>query len=78
MNNDKIERAIGDGWYFFIDIIGVSNPNLSITCQLEKIIKLIDIIESFLNVRNNPEIYKSFTGLTVQEFDDIYNIELTK
>jgi len=25
-----------------------------------------------------PLLFKSFTGLTVQEFDDIYNKEITK
>ncbi|MER5176681.1 MAG: adenylate/guanylate cyclase domain-containing protein [Candidatus Nitrosocosmicus sp.] len=79
MNNDKIERAIGDGWYFFIDIIGASNPILSITCQLEKIIKLIDIIESFLNIHHNPEIYKSFTGdgMLIVFLDYKFAIELS-
>lgn len=62
MYKDKIERDINDAWYFFIDIVGASNPNLSIFYQLEKIKKLKDIIGSFLNAINNPEIYKSFTG----------------
>ena len=62
MYKDKIESDIDDAWYFFIDIVGASNPNLSILHQLEKIKKLKDIIGSFLNATDNPEIYKSFTG----------------
>jgi hypothetical protein len=62
MDNDKVERAINEGWYFFIDIVGASDPSLSILCQLEKIKKLKHIIENFLNSNYNPEIYKSFTG----------------
>jgi hypothetical protein len=42
--------------------VGASNPNLSISCQLEKIKTLKDIIESFLNSHDHPEMYKSFTG----------------
>ena len=62
MDNDKVERDISEGWYFFIDIVGASYPSLSILCQLEKIKKLKHIIENFLNSHYNPEIYKSFTG----------------
>jgi hypothetical protein len=62
MYKDKIASDINDAWYFFIDIVGASNPNLSILHQLEKIKKLKDIIGSFLNAIDNPEIYKSFTG----------------
>jgi len=62
MDNDKVERAINEGWYFFIDIVGASDQSLSILCQLEKIKKLKHIIENFLNSNYNPEIYKSFTG----------------
>jgi len=42
MYKDKIDRDINDAWYFFIDIVGASNPSLSIACQLEKIKKLKD------------------------------------
>ena len=62
MDKDKVERDINEAWYFFIDIVGASNPTLSILCQLEKIKKLKNIIENFLNSHYNPEIYKSFTG----------------
>src|ERR687890_494321 len=62
MDKDKAERDINEGWYFFIDIVGASDPSLSILCQLEKIKKLKYIIENFLNSHQNPEIYKSFTG----------------
>src|SRR5919107_3139807 len=62
MDNDKVERDINKGWYFFIDIVGASDPSLSILCQLEKIKKLKYMIENFLNSHYNPEIYKSFTG----------------
>ena len=48
MGNYKIERDIGDGWYFFIDIVvRVPDSNLSISCQLEKIRKLKYIIYVF-------------------------------
>jgi hypothetical protein len=62
MDKDRVERGIREGWYFFIDIVGVSDPIVSIFYQLEKIKKLKDIIENFLNGHYNPEIYKSFTG----------------
>jgi hypothetical protein len=62
MVKDMVERDINEGWYFFIDIVGASDPSLSILCQLEKIKKLKKIIENFLNKYYNPEIYKSFTG----------------
>jgi hypothetical protein len=79
MYKDKIERDIGDGWYFFIDIVGASDPNLSILCQLEKIRKLKYIIECFLNTNNNPEIYKSFTGdgMLIVFLDYKFSIELS-
>jgi hypothetical protein len=79
MYKDKIDRDINDAWYFFIDIVGASNPSLSIACQLEKIKKLKNIIESFLNANNNPEIYKSFTGdgMLVVFLDYKYPIELS-
>ena len=62
MVKDMVERDINEGWYFFIDIVGASDPSLSILCQLEKIKKLKKIIENFLNKYYNPEIYNSFTG----------------
>ena len=43
MYKDKTESDINDALYFFIDIVGASNPNLSILHQLEKIKKLKDI-----------------------------------
>ncbi|MGN6559989.1 MAG: hypothetical protein ACTHJ2_05625 [Candidatus Nitrosocosmicus sp.] len=61
MFEDNLENG-DQGWYFFIDIVGASNPNLSISCQLEKIKILKSIIESYLNDHDHPEIYKSFTG----------------
>jgi hypothetical protein len=33
---------------------------------------------SYERLSKKPLIFKSFTGLTVQEFDDIYNVEITK
>ena len=63
MNKKRLQKKdIEDGWYFFIDIVGSSNPNLSITCQLEKIDKIKGLIKSFLTSIKDPEIYKSFTG----------------
>jgi len=62
MDKDKVERDINEGWYFFIDIVGASDPSLLISYQLKKIKKLKSMIENFLNSHYNPEIYKSFTG----------------
>lgn len=63
MNKRRLQKKdIEDGWYFFIDIVGSSNPNLSITCQLEKINTIKDFITSYLTSIGDPEIYKSFTG----------------
>lgn len=61
MSKDEL-GSVDHGWYFFIDIVGASNPNLSMPCQLEKIKTLKGVIESYLNNYNHPEIYKSFTG----------------
>jgi hypothetical protein len=79
MYKDNLERNIDEGWYFFIDVVGASNPNLSIFYQLEKIKKLKDIILSFLNIHNNPEIYKSFTGdgMLIVFLNYKYSIELS-
>ena len=33
---------------------------------------------SYDRLSTKPKLFKSFTGLTVQEFDDIYNKEITK
>jgi len=33
---------------------------------------------SYDGLARKPLLFKSFTGLTVQEFDDIYNKEITK
>jgi hypothetical protein len=33
---------------------------------------------SYYRLSKKPLLFKSFTGLSVQEFDDIYNIEITK
>jgi hypothetical protein len=33
---------------------------------------------SYKRLSKKPKLFKSFTGLTVQEFDDIYNKEITK
>ena len=62
MNGNDPKQSIGDGWYFFIDIVGSSDPNLSISSQLEKINRLKDLISRFLDTQKHPEIYKSFTG----------------
>ncbi|VFJ13199.1 adenylate/guanylate cyclase domain-containing protein [Candidatus Nitrosocosmicus franklandus] len=62
MNKKRLERDIQDGWYFFIDIVGSSNPNLSISSQLEKISIIRNLIASYLSTLGNTEIYKSFTG----------------
>jgi hypothetical protein len=63
MNKRRLQQKdIEDGWYFFIDIVGSSNPNLSITCQLEKINTIKDFIASYLTSIGDPVIYKSFTG----------------
>src|SRR5690349_20932699 len=62
MNVEASLKNIDDGWYFFIDIIGSSNPNLSITCQLEKINKIKGLIAKYLESVGEPAIYKSFTG----------------
>ncbi len=62
MNRKDFEKDIEDGWYFFIDIVGSSNPNLSISCQLEKIAIIKGLITSYLVSLQEPEIYKSFTG----------------
>jgi class 3 adenylate cyclase len=51
-----------EGWFFFIDIVGASNPALSIDRQLKKIEKVVESIEKYLSENSNPEIYKSFTG----------------
>jgi hypothetical protein len=53
--------------------------SLSIFYQLEKIKKLKDIILSFLNIHNNPEIYKSFTGdgMLIVFLNYKYSIELS-
>lgn len=56
------KRIINDGWYFFIDIVGSSDPNLLIFHQLEKIEQVRKIIINFLKEHGSPEIYKSFTG----------------
>jgi hypothetical protein len=40
MNGNDLKQSIADGWYFFIDIVGSSDPNLSISRQLEKINQL--------------------------------------
>lgn len=55
-------QIIKDGWYFFIDIVGSTDPNLSIFCQLDKIKEIKRIISQYLKIKENPEIYKSFTG----------------
>ena len=47
-------------WYFFVDIVGSSNPNIKLNTQIEKIKKLVQIIKDFL--LTHPELYKSFTG----------------
>lgn len=47
-------------WYFFVDIVGSSNPNIKLNTQIEKIKKLVQIIKDFLLTQ--PELYKSFTG----------------
>jgi hypothetical protein len=57
MDKDMVERDIHEGWYFFINIVGASDPSLSILCQLEKIKKLKKTIGNFLNKYYNPEIY---------------------
>ncbi|MDQ2684477.1 MAG: hypothetical protein M3Y25_01385 [Thermoproteota archaeon] len=62
MNGKEFEKDLEDGWYFFIDIVGSSNPNLSISCQLEKINTIKSLISSYLVSLKEPEIYKSFTG----------------
>jgi hypothetical protein len=62
MNVETSLKNIDDGWYFFIDIVGSSNPNLSITCQLEKINKIKGLIAKYLETVGEPAIYKSFTG----------------
>ena len=36
MNRNDLSQSIDDGWYFFIDIVGSSDPNLSISSQLKK------------------------------------------
>ena len=79
MYKDNFERNIDEGWYFFIDVIGASNPNTSISYQLEKIKKLKDIVLCFLNIHNNPEIYKSFTGdgILIVFLDYKFSIELS-
>src|SRR3954467_12235962 len=33
---------------------------------------------SYIRLSKKPLLFKSFTGLSVQEFDDIYNKEITK
>ncbi|MER5176105.1 MAG: hypothetical protein ABJB76_03325 [Candidatus Nitrosocosmicus sp.] len=33
---------------------------------------------SYETLSKKPLLFKSFTGLTIQEFDDIYNKEITK
>src|SRR3954467_5802104 len=33
---------------------------------------------SYIRLSKKPLLFKSFTGLTVQEFDDIYNNQITK
>ncbi|MDN5845624.1 MAG: hypothetical protein L0H53_05045 [Candidatus Nitrosocosmicus sp.] len=62
MNGNDLKQSIDDGWYFFIDIVGSSDPNLSISSQLEKINRIKDLISRFLKTKKHPEIYKSFTG----------------
>ena len=62
MNGNDLKQSIGDGWYFFIDIVGSSDPNLSISSQLKKINRIKDLISGFLDTQKYPEIYKSFTG----------------
>lgn len=61
LQNDS-SLNIKDGWYFFIDIVGSTDPGLSIFCQLEKIKEIKRIISQYLKIEKNPEIYKSFTG----------------
>jgi len=61
MNGNDLKQSIGDGWYFFIDIVGSSDPNLSISNQLEKINRLKELISGFLDTQKHPEIYQSFT-----------------
>ena len=51
-----------EGWFFYIDIVGASNPALSIDRQLKKIEKVVESIDNYLRVNNRLEIYKSFTG----------------
>jgi len=36
------------------------------------------LLLSYDRLSKKPLLFKSFTGLTVQEFDDIYNKEITK
>jgi hypothetical protein len=62
MNRKRLEKDIEDGWFFFVDIVGSSNPNLSISCQLDKINIIKSLIASYLSTLGDPEIYKSFTG----------------
>ena len=62
MNGNDLSQSIDDGWYFFIDIVCSSDPNLSISSQLKKINRIKDLISRFLGTHEHPEIYKSFTG----------------
>lgn len=61
-NNGNSLQNIKDGWYFFIDIVDSSDPNLTIYNQLKKINFIKDAISSYLICNNRPDIYKSFTG----------------
>lgn len=47
-------------WFFFIDIVGSSNPNITSSKQINKIEKLIEIIKK--NLDKKDDLYKSFTG----------------
>lgn len=62
MTKDDFLQNINDGWYFFIDIIDSSDPNLTIYNQLKKINHIKDVISAYLECHKNPDIYKSFTG----------------
>jgi len=39
---------------------------------------LVLLLLSYDRLSNNPLLFKSFIGLTVQEFDDLYNKEIAK
>ena len=59
-------------WYFFIDIVGSSNPNIKLNTQIEKIKKLVQIIKDFL--LTHPESYKSFIFLTLLPLEQFRNL----